>query len=129
LGFTAQRYDVGTKKTVDSDLFHNIAFDVWLRLGLIGLLLAAGAALTLAGEALRSWRRATDTQVAGLALGGVVALAALLAKGMVESILEKDRLVVMLAVALGLMASATLAADQPRSESGPRGELERGAVA
>jgi O-antigen ligase len=109
LGFTARHYEVGPREVVESDLFHNIGLDVWIRTGLIGLTLAAAAVGALAIDSVRAWLHSAEDQVAALAIGGLAATGALLAKGMVESVFEKDRLAIMISVALGLMVSATLA--------------------
>jgi O-antigen ligase len=96
---------------VDDDLvgggFHNILFDVAVRSGVAGFLLFAIACSFTVSAAVRTWRRHSDPRIAALAMGALVALAGLLAKGMVESVFEKYRLAVLVGVLLGVIGSAS----------------------
>lgn len=108
LGGTARHYEEGAREVVESDIRHNIGLDLMGRLGLLGFLLGVGAVVALSLEAVDVWRRDADNLVAALAIGGLAMTGGILAKGMVESVFEKDRLAVLIGVGLGFMVSAVL---------------------
>ena len=71
LGIEFQYYETGTR-TVDTIAYaHNIVLDIWLRFGLIGLVLFALALGDSIKGGLRVWRRHTDRVTASLALATV----------------------------------------------------------
>jgi hypothetical protein len=108
------------RAAVDDDLvgggFHNIVVDVAVRSGLAGLAMFVIACTRSAAAAVRVWRRHPDPLVAALAMGVLVALAGLLAKGLVESIFEKYRLAVLAGVLLGVLGSASASERAAREE-------------
>ncbi len=85
---------------------HNIALDLMLRDGLVGLLLFVIAFLLVVRDGLRVWRVHRDPRVAAMALGCAAALIGLVAKGMVESVFDQVRLSTMFGFLLGGVACA-----------------------
>jgi O-antigen ligase len=92
-----------------SKLTHNILLDLALRTGVVGLILFVVAVALTFRDGVRTWLRQSDDRIAALALACTAALAALLAKGMVESLFEKYRLAVFLGLLVGVMISGALA--------------------
>ncbi|MGE3795674.1 MAG: O-antigen ligase family protein [Dehalococcoidia bacterium] len=121
LGFEYDYYEPGLQDTLTTTLTHNVVLDLLLRTGLVGLCLFVVALLLTVRDGLVSWRRHSDGAVAALALAGVAALASLAVKGAVESIFEKDRLMVYLGLVVGVVIAARLSVPQPaeETESGP----------
>ncbi|MFQ5426809.1 MAG: O-antigen ligase family protein, partial [Gaiellales bacterium] len=116
LGTTYQFYDPGPKEFVESDTAHNVGLDLLLRAGVIGLALFAIAVALSLVAGVRGWLRLQGDLTAALALASSAIIAGLLAKGMVEDLLEKYRLVVL----LGLVAGFTLTALAGRVSRRPR---------
>lgn len=107
LGKTITYYATGENEYRRSPIAHNIAADLAIRSGVIGLaLFTVPVALTIAAG-LRTWRYHADDLVAGFALVCCALVLGLLGKGMVESIFEKYRLAVALGLFLGMARSAT----------------------
>jgi hypothetical protein len=86
---------------------HNVLLDVWLRIGLIGLIFFVGAFLFTVVTGIRTWRDASDNAVAAVAMGGVLAMLGWLAKALVEPGLDKFRLSLILGISVGAVAAAT----------------------
>lgn len=116
LGKTFAHFQPGPDEFVVNNLTHNIAGDLLLRTGVVGLVLFAVAVAASLREGLRVWRRHPNSVMACLALACVLVVVGILAKGMVESIFEKFRLAVLMGIFLGMMKS--LAAPGPPDESG-----------
>lgn len=108
LGGTFRSFSEGKRTVVEGDISHNIALDVLRRTGVVGVTLAFAALLAVFAQSVAVWRFHPSTRVAGLAAAGAMVLVGLLAKGMVESILEKDRLAVLLGFVVGVTISASL---------------------
>lgn len=92
--------------TVTSPLTHNVFLDQLLRTGIVGaaaLALALGLTAAAGVRAAAAWR----TPDAALALGATAALVGLVARGAVESVLEKPRLAVLLGLLVGLVSLVT----------------------
>ncbi len=107
LGYRYDYYEPGPREFISSGLTHNVAGDLLLRTGLVGVLLF-GAALTSTCLACAGrLRRPSSAALVGLAAAVTAGLLAWVTKGMVESLLEKYRL----AVLLGLLAGLALALD------------------
>jgi O-antigen ligase len=105
LGFTYVTWDPGYYTFRVNFLTHNIVGDLLLRTGAVGLILfliPVALALVLA---LRGWSGLIDARLAGIALGAGAAFAGLLAKGLFESIFEKYRLALFLAVLVGMIVA------------------------
>jgi O-antigen ligase len=86
--------------------FDNVAFDLAVRAGLVGLGLFAIAVAASLRDGWRVWTGHPDPEVAMVVLGATVFVAGLLAKGVVESVLEKVVLACALGIALGVIGSA-----------------------
>ena len=114
LGAEIAYYEVAERGFVDSDITHNVALDLLLRTGIVGLALAASAVTVVWWRGVLTWRWHPDNRVAALAIAAVILSAGLLAKGMVESIFEKHRLALLLGIALGLAISAASAGPATR---------------
>jgi len=113
LGFTYQHWDPGFKVFVTTDLTHNIALDLLLRVGAIGLgLFITALALTLF-DGFATWLKHPDPLIAAVAVACTCALSGLIAKGMVESIFEKYRLATLLGFLVGAVASTRLTQPEP----------------
>lgn len=114
LGYTYEYYEPGPQEFIRSGLTHNIAGDLLLRTGLIGLVLF-GAALTSTCLACAArLRRASPALLIGASAAVVAVVVAWATKGMVESLLEKYRLAVLLGIVSGL--ALALDPDAPAAE-------------
>lgn len=117
LGFVYDYYSPGPRVTVVTTLTHNIGLDVLLRAGIVGLGLLIGAIVLSLAEGLSVWRRSADDAVAALALGCTSVLMALLLKGMVESVFEKYRLMVLMCIVIGVVSGAFTATVRSAAET------------
>ena len=94
---------------------HNLAFDLWLRLGLIGLTLFFVAVADSVLGGLRAWRRHADPRTAALALALVAVVAGLVATGFLEPLLDEYRFATLFGVSLGMLrACVTSMNTRPR---------------
>jgi O-antigen ligase len=116
LGFTYQHYDPGYKTFITTNITHNIALDLLMRVGAVGLALFLVALLATLADGVRAWFRHPDALVAAVAMASVCALTGLAAKGMVESIFEKYRLAMLLGFLVGVIVSSRLSVATPRRE-------------
>lgn len=117
LGKTYSYFEPGTTEFIQTDVTHNVFTDLLLRSGVVGLLLFVVAILVTLAKGVGAWYRATDPRVAALALGLVAGVSGLLAKGVAESVFEKYRLALVLALMVGMLLSAASAPGdtEPRS--------------
>lgn len=106
LGFEYSYYESGPNTYVVTDLTHNIVLDLWMRTGLIGLILFLGALIASIVGGVQAWRGHADQTVGVLALALVAVIVGLVTKGMVESIFEKYRVATTLGLSLGVLRSA-----------------------
>jgi O-antigen ligase len=106
LGTTYQFYDPGPKEFVRSNLTHNIGLDLLIRTGAIGLALFGLALLTSLWAGIRAWRGVLDPVLAAIGLACAAIIAGLVAKGMVESLFEKYRLVALMGLLVGVGLAA-----------------------
>jgi len=119
-GVEFQFYEAGTRTVETIPYAHNIVLDLWLRLGLIGLVLFALAFGDSIKGGLRVWRRDLDRVVASLALVIVGLLAGLFATGLLEPLLDEYRFATLFGVCLGLLrACVTSMNERPRLPKGP----------
>jgi O-antigen ligase len=128
LGHEYRYYEPGPKEHVTTALTHNVAGDLLLRSGLVGLLLFGAAFATTMLAALRAAARGVEPLVAGLAVAAAAVLAGWMAKGLVESLFEKYRLAVLLGLAVGMVLSldpAGVRAEDSEDERGPLRDAER----
>jgi O-antigen ligase len=103
LGFTYATWDPGYFKFRVNFLTHNIVGDLLLRMGVIGLVFFLIPVVLALGLALRGWRGLVDPRLAAISLGAAAAATGLLAKGLFESIFEKYRLSIVLAMLIGVI--------------------------
>ena len=95
---------------------HNIVLDLWLRVGLVGLIFFVVAVSVTFAVALKVWRHGTPG-AAAVAAGGIVVLMAFLPKAAVEPALDNYRLSMMIAFALGCIAAAWRSVDHSAHRS------------
>jgi hypothetical protein len=103
LGVVFQYYEAGSRTVVTIPLAHNIVLDLWLRLGLIGLVLFVVAYAGSVDMGLRVWRRHADPRVAALALALVAVSAGLIATAFLEPFLDEYRLATLFGVTIGML--------------------------
>lgn len=109
LGKQFVHYEVGLSSFIVQDISHDIALDILLRSGAVGLLLFAAGTVASLGTAGSEVRRQRDDRLAALCLGAGAVVVGMLAKGAVESILDKYRLALVLGLLLGTISSVRLA--------------------
>jgi O-antigen ligase len=114
LGLEFSFYEPGPNDFTMTDVTENIALDLWLRAGLIGLSLFVVALFVSVFDGFMAWRLHPDRMVAVLALALVAVVIGFVSKGMVESIFEKYRLATMLGLMLGMLRSAVTSAGGTR---------------
>lgn len=85
---------------------HNIMLDVWLRIGLIGLVFFVVAMLTTLGMGIHLWRTSASNTIAAVGMAGVLGMLGWLAKAFVEPALDKFRLAMLLGLAIGVVSAA-----------------------
>ena len=103
LGVEFQYYETGSRSVVTIAYAHDIVLDLWLRLGLIGLVLFVVAFLASLIDGVRVWRRHTDPRTAALALALVAVLCGLMATAFLEPFLDEYRLATLFGVSLGML--------------------------
>lgn len=113
LGKTYVYWEPGYQRFILVDITHNILTDVVLRMGLVGLLFFLAATTISLREGVRAWRRHRNAIGAALALACTAVLAGLLAKGLVESILEKYRIATLLGLMLGYVRAMATSSEAP----------------
>ena len=112
LGVSFQYYEAGFRQVQTTYYAHDIALDLWLRLGLIGLLLFALALAVSVVGGLRAWRRHPDPVTAALALALVAVVAGLLANAFLEPFLDEYRLATLFGVSLGMLRGTVTSLSQ-----------------
>jgi len=134
LGVQFPFYEAGVRRVEFNPYAHDFVLDLWLRMGLIGLLSFLAALGASVGEGLRVWRRQTDPVVAGLALALVAVVAGLTVTGLLEPMLDEYRFVTLFGISLGMLrACATSLKSRPPAltwhveavASGPAGKGSR----
>ncbi len=85
---------------------HNLVLDLWMRLGIVGLIAFAGAVIVTASTGFSTWRKAASNGVAAIALGSVFVVLGIVTKAMVEPALDKYRLSLSLSLAVGCVIAA-----------------------
>jgi O-antigen ligase len=90
---------------------HDVVLDLWLRLGLIGLLSFLAALGASIAEGLRVWRRQSDPVVAGLALALVAVVAGLTVTALLEPMLDEYRFVTLFGISLGMLRACATSLD------------------
>lgn len=92
-------------KALEGGGFHNVAVDILVRRGAVGLILFVVAVIATISSAFLTWRRHVSRYVAVLSFACASCLIGLLAKGMVESIFEKFRLATLMGLLIGAILS------------------------
>ncbi len=119
-GVEFQFYEAGTRTVETIPYAHNLVLDLWLRLGLIGLVLFSLALGYSVKGGLRVWRRDLDRVTASLALVLVGLVTGLIATGLLEPLLDEYRFATLFGVCLGLLrACVTSMNERPRLPRGP----------
>ena len=119
-GIEFQYFETGTRTVITIPYAHNLVLDLWLRLGLIGLVLFVLAFGDSVKGGLLVWRRDQDRVTASLALAILGLLAGLLATGLLEPLLDEYRFATLFGVCLGLLrACVTSTNERPRLPRGP----------
>jgi O-antigen ligase len=109
------RQDIGQSQDLTA---HNVAIDMLLQSGIIGIGLFLAALAASLAQAWRAWVTEADDRLAALALACAVAVMGLLAKGLAESVLYKFRL----STALGLLLGVIYAVAVRRHVAGAQGD-------
>jgi O-antigen ligase len=125
LGVELQYYETGSRSVKTIAYAHNIVLDLWLRVGLIGLLLFVFALWASVADGLKVWRRHTDPVTAALALALVAVLAGLLATAFIEPLLDEYRLATLFGVCIGMLRAAATSMDMTSRLPTWRGEVNR----
>jgi O-antigen ligase len=112
LGVEFQYYETGTRTELTIPYAHNIVLDLWLRLGLIGLVLFVVALAASLIGGLQVWRRHPEPMTAALALALVAVLAGLMATALLEPLLDEYRFATLLGVSIGMLRAAVTSMDQ-----------------
>ena len=100
---------------------HDIALDLWLRLGLIGLVLFALAFRRLLVGGVRVWRRHPDPRTAAPRAGTGGGVGGLIATAFLEPFLDEYRLATLFGVSLGMLRGTVTSMVRPGSfRSGAR---------
>ena len=110
LGVEFTFFNPGPNTFVTTDINENIALDLLLRAGVIGLLLFVLPFVISVVDGIGAWRHHPDRMAAVLALALVAVVVGFVSKGMVESIFEKYRLATMLGIWLGMLRSVVTSA-------------------
>ena len=100
--------------------FHNIGFDLVVRSGFVGAALFIVVMVVFVRDAWRAWRGSVQPRDAALALAAVAITAGFLAKGAVESVLEKGKLATLVGLAFGTVARIAAASNEAPATVGRR---------
>lgn len=112
LGVEFPYYEAGSRTIVTTAYAHDIALDLLLRLGAIGLALFVFAFAASIVGGIQVWRRHPDPMTAGLALAIVAVLAGLIATGFLEPFLDEYRLATLFGVSLGMLRACVTSMDR-----------------
>jgi hypothetical protein len=114
LGVEFPYFEAGTRTIVQTAYAHDIALDLLLRLGAIGLALFVLAFAASVVGGIQVWRRHPDPLIAGLALALLAVMAGLIATGFLEPFLDEYRLATMFGVSIGMLRACVTSMDRPR---------------
>jgi O-antigen ligase len=116
LGIEFPYYEAGSRTVITIAYAHNLLLDLWLRLGLVGVVSFFLALLGSVAGGLRVWRRHPDPVTAALALALVGVVAGLVATGFLEPLLDEYRFAVLFGVSLGILRACVTSMDvRPRA--------------
>ncbi len=114
LGVQFPFFEAGVRMVELNPYAHDIVLDLWLRLGLIGLLSFLAALGASVAEGLRVWRRHTDPVVAGLALALLAVALGLFVTGLLEPMIDEYRYVTLFGLSLGMLRACATSLEQRR---------------
>ena len=106
----------------NNDLTHDIFLDALLRSGMVGLFFLLIALTSTAVAGLRAVYRHLSPRIGALGVAGTAVLLEMIVRGAVESIFEKERLAILLGVAIGICAASCRSTRTRRGASSPAGE-------
>ena len=129
LGIEFQFYETGTHQVQTISYAHNIVLDLWLRLGLIGLVLFVAALWFSISDGLKVWRRHPDAVIAALALALVAVLAGLILTALLEPLIDEYRFAVLFGVSLGMLRACVTSMGAPPRLPGWRSAEARSSAA
>ena len=110
--FSVPRIGSGSDTAWVDGAFHNIGFDLVVRSGFVGAALFTGVMVVFVRDAWRAWRGSIHPRDAALALAAVAITAGFLAKGAVESVLEKGKLATVIGLVFGTVARIAAASNE-----------------
>jgi hypothetical protein len=125
LGKEFKYFRIGPRRFEKTSLTHNIAVDLWLRTGIVGLAFFAAAMLTTLTGGYRAWRDLRDPATAALLLGSLAVVVGLIPKGLVENLFEKYRMVLLLGLMIGMVSSGMVARREPSAQPAAPGRRPR----
>ncbi len=96
---------------------HNLILDLWIRGGVVAVLLFLAALIASIRQGIRVWRRSTDRLVAALAIGATIGVVAIMAKAMLEPVFEQFKVVTVFGLLLGVISAAARAQARPAPAS------------
>jgi O-antigen ligase len=111
LGKVYTHYDEGTRTFITYDIANNLVLDLLLRTGIVGLVLFFAAAGSTLGAGWRAWRLLPDDSESLVVLMASSALVGLLAKAMVETVINEYRLTPLLGFLVGLLIAGGKASE------------------
>jgi O-antigen ligase len=111
LGVEFPFYEAGVRKVQLTPYAHDLVLDLWLRLGIVGLLLYLGAYIVLLLGGLGVWRQHPEPEIAAFALALVAILSGLFVYSLLEPVIDEYRLATLLGLSLGLLRSAVTSMD------------------
>jgi hypothetical protein len=125
LGVELQFFEAGTRTVQTIPYAHDIVLDLWLRVGLVGLVLFVVAMTASITGGLRAWRRHPDPVTAALALALVAVVAGLMTTALLEPLLDEYRFAVLLGVSLGMLRAAVTSTGPKSGLPAWRSEVDR----
>jgi hypothetical protein len=129
LGVQFQFYEAGTHQVQTISYAHDIVLDLWLRLGLIGLVLFVVALWASLSDGLKVWRRHPDPVTAALALALVAVLAGLILTALLEPLIDEYRFATLFGVSLGMLRACVTSMGGPPRLPSWRSEVARSSIA
>lgn len=125
LGKEFTYYRTGYRRFEKTNLTHNIAVDLWLRTGIVGLAFFVAAMIATLAGGIRVWRRVRDPATGALLLGSLSVVIGLIPKGLVENLFEKYRMVLLLGLMIGMVSSGVAARRESARQPAARGRRPR----
>ena len=106
----------------NNDLTHDIFLDMLLRTGMVGLFFLLVAITSTAVAGLRAVYRHVSPRIGALGVAGTALVLEMVTRGAVESIFEKERLAILVGVAVGICCASCRSTRTRRAASSPSGE-------